>query len=199
MPASSAKSSASSMGFRSRSRRSPIFLDAAVAEETGSSFAENARQKALHYAGITGMVTMAEDSGFEVDALNGEPGIYSARYLREDATYDERFAAYLSASARKRLQRSLGAICVRARGGAPRRRAVRNNREGGRIARGGNLPGRTASATTRFSGIRTTAGRSAKCQTTRKQPSATAARRCARFATISAPTHSHLTHPMHLH
>jgi XTP/dITP diphosphohydrolase len=63
-----------------------------VPEETGSSFAENARQKALHYAGATGMVTMAEDSGFEVDALNREPGIYSARYLREDATYDERFA-----------------------------------------------------------------------------------------------------------
>lgn len=63
-----------------------------VAEETGSSFAENARQKALHYARATGMVTMAEDSGFGVDALNGEPGIYSARYLREDATYNERFA-----------------------------------------------------------------------------------------------------------
>jgi XTP/dITP diphosphohydrolase len=63
-----------------------------VAEETGSSFAENARQKALHYAGATGMVTMAEDSGFEVDALHGEPGIYSARYLGEDATYEQRFA-----------------------------------------------------------------------------------------------------------
>lgn len=68
------------------------FPHAIIAEETGSSFAENARQKALHYAAVTGMLTMAEDSGFEVDALNGEPGIYSARYLREDATYDERFA-----------------------------------------------------------------------------------------------------------
>jgi XTP/dITP diphosphohydrolase len=68
------------------------FPDAAVAEETGSSFAQNARQKALHYAGMTGVLTVAEDSGFEVDALNGEPGIYSARYLREDATYDQRFA-----------------------------------------------------------------------------------------------------------
>jgi XTP/dITP diphosphohydrolase len=66
--------------------------DATVAEETGSSFAENARQKALHYARATGLLTMAEDSGFEVDALNGEPGIYSARYLREDASYEERFA-----------------------------------------------------------------------------------------------------------
>lgn len=68
------------------------FPQIAIAEETGSSFAENARQKAIHYAAATGMVTLAEDSGFEVDALKGEPGIYSARYLREDATYDERFA-----------------------------------------------------------------------------------------------------------
>ena len=68
------------------------FPDVPVAEETGTSFAENARQKALHYAGHTGMPTLAEDSGFEVDALNGEPGIYSARYLTEHASYDERFA-----------------------------------------------------------------------------------------------------------
>ena len=63
-----------------------------VPEETGATFAENASQKARHYAGLAGMVTMAEDSGFEVDALNGDPGIFSARYLREDAQYDERFA-----------------------------------------------------------------------------------------------------------
>ncbi len=63
-----------------------------VAEETGGSYAENARQKALHYAGLTRLQTMAEDSGFEVDALNGQPGIYSARYLNDAATYAERFA-----------------------------------------------------------------------------------------------------------
>jgi XTP/dITP diphosphohydrolase len=68
------------------------FPDVPVADETGTSFAENARQKALHYSAMTGMVTLAEDSGFEVDALNGEPGIFSARYLREDASYRERFA-----------------------------------------------------------------------------------------------------------
>ena len=68
------------------------FPRAAIPDETGATFAENARQKALHYAGVTGMFTMAEDSGFEVDALNGEPGIYSARYLREDASYRERFS-----------------------------------------------------------------------------------------------------------
>jgi XTP/dITP diphosphohydrolase len=61
-------------------------------EETGSTFAENARAKAVYYARRTGMLTLAEDSGFEIDALGGEPGIYSARYLREDASYGERFA-----------------------------------------------------------------------------------------------------------
>lgn len=60
-------------------------------EETGASFAENARQKAVYYARATGIPTMAEDSGFAVDVLGGEPGIYSARYLRQDATYHERF------------------------------------------------------------------------------------------------------------
>jgi XTP/dITP diphosphohydrolase len=63
-----------------------------VADETGRTFADNARQKALHYASLTGMVTLAEDSGFEIDALNGDPGIFSARYLGEDASYPERFA-----------------------------------------------------------------------------------------------------------
>lgn len=62
-------------------------------EETGSTFAENARAKALHYATATGVTAVAEDSGFEVDALDCEPGIRSARYLRPDASYPERFDA----------------------------------------------------------------------------------------------------------
>lgn len=61
-------------------------------EETGSTFAENARLKAFHYAQHSGLWTVAEDSGLVVDALGGEPGIYSARFLRPDATYPERFA-----------------------------------------------------------------------------------------------------------
>ena len=68
------------------------FPDVPIAEEIGSTFAENARQKAIHYAAAIGMQTLAEDSGFVVDALGGEPGVHSARYLREDATYEERFA-----------------------------------------------------------------------------------------------------------
>jgi XTP/dITP diphosphohydrolase len=73
------------------------FPEVTIAEETGSTFAENARLKALHYATATGLLTMAEDSGFEVDALNREPGIYSARYLGPNATYPERFEAIYAA------------------------------------------------------------------------------------------------------
>lgn len=50
------------------------------AEETGLSFVENAIIKARHAAKLTGLPAIADDSGLAVDALNGEPGIYSARY-----------------------------------------------------------------------------------------------------------------------
>jgi XTP/dITP diphosphohydrolase len=61
-------------------------------EETGSTFAENARLKARYYAAHSGLWTVAEDSGLVVDALDGEPGVYSARFLRPDTSYPERFA-----------------------------------------------------------------------------------------------------------
>ena len=49
-------------------------------EETGATFAENAWLKASEYATVSGMLTLADDSGLEVDALAGEPGVKSARY-----------------------------------------------------------------------------------------------------------------------
>ena len=50
------------------------------APETGRTFAQNAQMKALAYAEMTGLATWADDSGLEVDALGGQPGVYSARY-----------------------------------------------------------------------------------------------------------------------
>ena len=61
-------------------------------EETGATFEENARLKALHYASRSGLATVAEDSGLIIDGMNGEPGVRSARFLRPDASYPERFA-----------------------------------------------------------------------------------------------------------
>jgi len=49
-------------------------------EETGESFEANARLKAEHYAQLSGMLTLADDSGLCVDALGGRPGVHSARY-----------------------------------------------------------------------------------------------------------------------
>jgi XTP/dITP diphosphohydrolase len=49
-------------------------------EETGTTFTENASLKARSYADLTGLWTWADDSGLEVDALGGQPGVYSARY-----------------------------------------------------------------------------------------------------------------------
>jgi XTP/dITP diphosphohydrolase len=68
-------------------------------EETGVSFAENAVQKALAYADASGMWTWADDSGLEVDALNGGPGIYSARYAGPDASDADRRRKLLNALA----------------------------------------------------------------------------------------------------
>ena len=56
--------------------------------ETGTTFVENAIIKARHAAQVTGLPAIADDSGLVVDALGGEPGIYSARYAGADATDD---------------------------------------------------------------------------------------------------------------
>lgn len=61
-------------------------------EETGQTFEENARAKALYYAAATGELTVAEDSGLAIDALDGAPGVESARYGGADLPYPAKFA-----------------------------------------------------------------------------------------------------------
>jgi XTP/dITP diphosphohydrolase len=61
-------------------------------DETGATFRDNAILKARYYGGHARRLTVAEDSGLVVDALGGEPGVRSARFVRADASYEERFA-----------------------------------------------------------------------------------------------------------
>ena len=60
-------------------------------EETGATFADNARLKARYYGERYALPTLAEDSGLVIDALDGEPGVRSARFLGADIGYPERF------------------------------------------------------------------------------------------------------------
>jgi XTP/dITP diphosphohydrolase len=65
-------------------------------EETGTTFEENAILKAAGYALQTGVLTLADDSGLEVEALGGQPGVKSARYAGEDASDAQRVMKLLA-------------------------------------------------------------------------------------------------------
>ena len=64
-------------------------------EETGTTLEENATLKAITYAGLSGLLTLADDSGLEVDVLGGEPGVRSSRYAGEVADDSQRIAHLL--------------------------------------------------------------------------------------------------------
>jgi XTP/dITP diphosphohydrolase len=70
-------------------------------DEVGKTYRENAALKALSYATQTRLCALADDSGLEVDTLDGEPGIRSARYAGEQASDDDRISKLLSALAKQ--------------------------------------------------------------------------------------------------
>ena len=70
-------------------------FDFSPAEETGATFLENALLKARRAAAETGLIAIADDSGLVVDALDGKPGVFSARFAGEGATDEENVAKLL--------------------------------------------------------------------------------------------------------
>ena len=90
------------------------FPAVAEPEETGATFAENARQKAIYYSSALGLTVVAEDSGLEIDGLGGEPGVQSARYGGPAAdTYPQKFAlVYAGLSARGAMGSPARFVCA---------------------------------------------------------------------------------------
>lgn len=81
--------------------------------EDGKTFEENARIKARAIRDLAGCLVLADDSGLEVDALNKEPGIYSARYMGEDTPYDLKNANIIERlSGLTGSERSARFVCV---------------------------------------------------------------------------------------
>jgi XTP/dITP diphosphohydrolase len=77
--------------------RVPTLRELPDIEETGTTLEENARIKADGMRAATGMTAIADDTGLEVDALDGAPGVYSARYAGADATYADNVTKLLRA------------------------------------------------------------------------------------------------------
>ena len=74
------------LGARWDVRDLTSLMDTPIVKETGSTFAENAALKAVVISESFSELVLADDSGLAIDALNGEPGVYSARFAGEDAT-----------------------------------------------------------------------------------------------------------------
>ena len=114
-------------------------------DETGLTFETNARIKARYYAARSGLPTLADDSGLEVDALGGGPGVRTRRYAGPDATDADNNAKLLARAGRPAGRAARRALRVRAGARAPGRgRAARraaDPRPGAGRAAGGSPPG----------------------------------------------------------
>ncbi|RXE84390.1 XTP/dITP diphosphatase [Pseudoalteromonas sp. A757] len=86
-------------------------FDVPEVAETGTTFVENAIIKARHAANISGLPAIADDSGLEVDALDGAPGVYSARYAGTNAD-DQKNIDHLLAALGEQIERSARFWCV---------------------------------------------------------------------------------------
>jgi XTP/dITP diphosphohydrolase len=115
----------------------PRPADVADVDETGDTLEENARLKAAALLAATGLPAVADDTGLEVDALGGAPGVYSARFAGESATYAENVAKMLV---------SLEGVPDHERGARFRCVALALLPDGTEIVASGVVPGYIASA-----------------------------------------------------
>ncbi len=99
------------------------FPNTFMVEETGKTYEENAVLKAVGYSSQTGLYALADDSGLEVDALDGKPGVLSARFGGEDATDVDRTNKLLQQlSAYQENERAARFVCCVALSGRPANR-----------------------------------------------------------------------------
>jgi XTP/dITP diphosphohydrolase len=84
-------------GFSGTVEQLVALSEAPDVEETGTTLEENARIKARGVGNALGMLAVADDTGLEIDALDGAPGVYAARYAGENATYADNVAKVLAA------------------------------------------------------------------------------------------------------
>ena len=132
----------------------PRPADVPDVEETGDTLEDNARLKARALCEATGLAAVADDTGLEVDALDGAPGVYSARFAGEGATYADNVAkmlAELDRVGRRPTRRPAGPVPERGLRGLPRRHRAVGGGRGGRDDHHRGPGRRAGSGTTRSS------------------------------------------------